>query len=211
MGQKITIFVAFSVTLLVGLVATGTLAFADDEIKDDSNPFYMFYNFIQELKYDGFDQLNGASTSDTLSAAVIAQLKNEVNELTSRVNSLEEPAKIYKTELHAITDIDCSDRNNAEAFLSGWCPHPTRNIYFIEDSRVQKDSIIAISLDTNDEDGLQDKTMCGVINQDSFSFSFHDPVTGEVTTLEDLHGFIMKCDQSPISLDTVLRYTIVNS
>ena len=60
-------------------------------------------------------------------------------------------------------------------------------------------------------DGLQDKTMCGVINQDSFSFSFHDPVTGEVTTLEDLHGFIMKCDQSPISLDTVLRYTIVNS
>jgi len=211
MGHKISILVAFSVTLLVGLVATGTLAFADDEMNDGSNPFYMFYNFLQELKFDGFNHLNGASTSDTLSAAVIAQLKNEVNELNSRVNSLEEPAKIYKTELHAIADIDCSDRNNAQAFLSGWCPHPTRNIYFIEDSRVQKDSIIAISLDTNDEDGLQNKTMCGVINQDSFSFSFHDPVTGQVTTLEDLHGFIMKCDQSPISLDTVLRYTIVNS
>ena len=52
MGQKITIFVAFSVTLLVGLVGTGILAFADDEIKDDSNPFYMFYNFSQELKYE---------------------------------------------------------------------------------------------------------------------------------------------------------------
>ena len=100
MGQKITIFVAFSVTLLVGLVATGTFAFADDEMNDGSNPFSMFYNFLQELKYDGFNHLNGASTSDTLSAAVITQLKNEVNELTSRVNSLEEPAKIYKTELH---------------------------------------------------------------------------------------------------------------
>ncbi len=211
MGHKISILVAFSITLLVGLVATGTLAFADDEMNDGSNPFYMFYNFLQELKYDGFNHLNGASTSDTLSAAVIAQLKNEVNELNSRVNSLEEPAKIYKTELHAITDIDCSDRNNAQAFLSGWCPHPTRNIYFIEDSRVQKDSIIAISLDTNYEDGLEDKTMCGVINQDTFSFSFHDPVTGQLTTQEDLHGFIMKCDQSPMSLDTVLRYTIVNS
>jgi len=41
MGHKISIFVAFSVTLLVGLVATGTLAFADDEMKDGSNPFYM--------------------------------------------------------------------------------------------------------------------------------------------------------------------------
>ena len=110
-----------------------------------------------------------------------------------------------------MTDVDCSDRNNAEAFLSGWCPHPTRNIYFIEDSRVQKDSIIAISLVTNNEDVLEDKIMCGVINQDSFSFSFHDPLTGKVKTLEDLHGFIMKCDQSPSSLDTILRYTVVNS
>ena len=80
MGHKISIFAAFSVTLLVGLVATGTMAFADEQINDGLKPILLcFIIFVQELKYDGLNHLNGASASDTLSAAVITQLKNEVN------------------------------------------------------------------------------------------------------------------------------------
>ena len=60
-------------------------------------------------------------------------------------------------------------------------------------------------------DGLDDKNVCGVIDQNEFNFSFRDPQNGEITILEDLHGFIMKCDESPDGTDTILRYTIINS
>ena len=211
MGHKVSIMLAFSVTVLAGLFATGTLAFADESVDSDSNPFQMMYGFIQDLKFSDSQDKNQVAASDTISAAVIAQLKTEVDELTTRLNSLEDPTKIYTTELLPITDVDCSNRNNAEAFLSGWCPHPTRNIYFIEDSRVQKDSIISISLNDVYSEEMKENILCGVIEKDTFSFTFHDPNTGEVKTLEDLHGFILKCDQSNLSPDSILRYTVVNS
>ena len=50
-----------------------------------------------------------------------------------------------------------------------------------------------------------------MINQDTFNFSFRDPANGEVTVLEDLHGFVMKCDYPPENSDSVLKYTIINS
>ena len=211
MGHKVSIMVAFSITIVAGLFATFTVAFADEQSTKELNPFNMVYNFLQDLKYDLSDDTSKTSVSDTLSVAVIVQLKNEVEDLTLRLDSLEDPTKIYTTELLPVTNIDCSDRNNARALISGWCPHPTRNIYFIEDSRIQKDSIISISLDDAYNDEMKENMLCGVINQDTFSFSFHDPQTGEVTTLEDLHGFIMKCDQRTVSPDTILRYTIINS
>ncbi len=211
MGHKVSIMVAFSITIVAGLFATFTVAFADEDSTKDSNPFNMVYNFLQDMKYDLSDDTSKTSVSDTISAAVILQLKNEVEDLTLRLDSLEDPTKIYTTELLPVTNIDCSDRNNARALISGWCPHPTRNIYFIEDSRIQKDSIISISLDDAYNDEMKENMLCGIINQDTFSFSFHDSQTGEVTTLEDLHGFIMKCDQRTVSPDTILRYTIINS
>ncbi len=211
MGHKTSMLVAFSGILFAGLFATITVAFADEERNNHSNPFSYLYNLLQEWKYDTLKNLNQVAASDTLSAAVIVDLKNEVEELRSRMNSMEDPTKVYSTELFPVTDIDCSIRNNAEAFLSGWCPHPTRNIYFIEDNRIQKDSIVALSLIENHEYALEENTVCGIINQDTFSFSFHDPNTGKVTMLEDLHGFIMKCDQNPVNPNSILKYTIVNT
>ena len=136
MGHKVSIMVAFSITIVAGLFATFTVAFADEDSTKDSNPFNMVYNFLQDMKYDLSDDTSKTSVSDTISAAVILQLKNEVEDLTLRLDSLEDPIKIYTTELLPVTNIDCSDRNNARALISGWCPHPTRNIYFIEDSKI---------------------------------------------------------------------------
>ena len=150
-------------------------------------------------------------SSDISSVAVIVQLKDEVADLKSRIISLENPAKIYSTELHPVTEIDCSSRNMVEAFLSGWCPHQTRTIYFIEDIRVNQDSVIAISLDQKYDDDSITQSFCGVINQDVFNFSFQDEKTGNAKLLEDLHGFIMKCDQGPVDNSSVLRYTIINT
>src|SRR3990172_9059966 len=132
-------------------------------------------------------------------------------DLKSRLNSLENPAKIYSTELYPVTDIDCSSRNMVEAFLSGWCPHQSRSIYFIEDVRIQKESVIAITLDQKYDGEMAEQSVCGVINQDVFNFSFQDEKTGKIKLLEDLHGFIMKCDQGPIDSHSVLKYTIINT
>ena len=211
MGHKTSVLVAFAGILFAGLFATMTVAFADEAVNNHSNPFSYLYKILQDWKHDALKDINQVAASDTLTAAVIVDLQNEVEELRSRMNSMEDPTKVYRTELYPVTNIDCSIRNNAEAFLSGWCPHPTRNIYFIEDSRVLKDSIIAVNLNENLEDGLEENAICGVINQDTFSFSFHDPQTGEVKMLEDLHGFIMKCDQNPINRNAVLQYTVINS
>jgi hypothetical protein len=57
---------------------------------------------------------------------------------------------------------------------------------------------------------MEEQSVCGVINQDVFNFSFQDEKTGKVKLLEDLHGFIMKCDQGPIDRHSVLKYTIIN-
>ena len=211
MGHKSSMLVAFSGILFAGLFATMTVAFADETINKQSNPFSFLYNLLQEWKYDALKDLNQVAASDTLTAAVIVDLQSEVDQLRSRINSIEDSTKVYSTELSPVTNIDCSSRNNAEAFLSGWCPHPSRNIYFIEDNRIQKDSIIALSLNENHEYGLEENTVCGIINQDTFSFSFHDPDTGKVTMLEDLHGFIMKCDQNSLNPNSILKYTIVNT
>jgi hypothetical protein len=212
MGQKSRFIYVMIFAVSVGVVTSVTTAFADQDSKNSSNPLTMIFSFFQELKFGIIpDDLPILHPSDISSVAVIVQLKDEVAELKSRINSLENPAKIYSTELHPVTDIDCSSRNMVEAFLSGWCPHQTRNIYFIEDTRVDQDSVIAITLDQKYDDNSVTQSVCGVINQDVFNFSFQDDKTGKAKLLEDLHGFIMKCDQGPVDNDSVLRYTVINS
>ena len=172
----------------------------------------ILFNFFQALKYSLIlDETHSLTPSTSNSVALIIQLKDEVEELKSRINSLEEPAKVYSTELYPVTDIDCSDRNMIEAFLSGWCPHQSRNIYFIEDARVQENSVIAITLDQRYDGEMAEQTVCGVIDQDMFNFSFYDEKTGKAKLLEDLHGFVMKCDNSPVDDRSILKYTIINT
>jgi len=209
MGHKSRILFAIVIALTVGIVTSFTLAFADED-KNSSNPLSMIFSFFQELKY-GLIPDKMPLTPEINSAAVIFQLKDEVEDLKSRLNSLENPTKIYSTELHPVTDIDCSSRNMVEAFLSGWCPHQSRSIYFIEDIRIQKESVIAITLDQKYDSEMAERSVCGVINQDVFNFSFQDEKTGKIKLLEDLHGFIMKCDQGPIDSHSVLKYTIINT
>jgi len=210
MGQKSRILFAILIALTMGIVTSITLAFADED-KNSLNPLSMIFSFFQDLKYGLIPDKMPSLTPEINSAAVIFQLKDEVEDLKSRLNSLENPAKIYSTELHPVTDIDCSSRNMVEAFLSGWCPHQSRNIYFIEDARIQKESVIAITLDQKYDGEMAEQSVCGVINQDVFNFSFQDEKTGKIKLLEDLHGFIMKCDQGPIDNHSVLKYTIINT
>ena len=196
----------------IGVITSASAVFADESNEDTSNPLNMIFNFFQGLKYGLIsDEIPSLTSSTSNSAALIIQLKDEVEELKSRINSLEDPAKIYSTELHPVTNIDCSDRNMIEAFMSGWCPHQTRNIYFIEDARVHEDSVIAITLDQKNADPMAEQTVCGVINQDVFNFSFYDEKTGKAKLLADLHGFVMKCDQSPVDTHSILKYTIINT
>lgn len=212
MGQKSRFIYVMIFAVAVGIVTSVTSAFADEDSKYSSNPLSMIFNFFQELKIGIIpDGLPTLPPTDIISAAVIVQLKDEVAELKTRLNSLENPAKIYSTELYPVTDIDCSSRNMIDAFLSGWCPHQTRNIYFIEDTRVNEGSVIAITLDQKYDDDSVTQSVCGVINQDVFNFSFQDDITGKAKLLEELHGFIMKCDQGPIDNQSVLRYTVINN
>jgi hypothetical protein len=212
MGHKSRVMLAMVLALGIGIITSVSTVFAVEPNENPSNPFNMIFSFFQELKYglipDGMPSL---APSEGSSAALIIQLKGEVDELKSRINSLEDPAKVYTTELSPITDIDCSDRNMIEAFLSGWCPHQTRNIYFIEDARVQENSVIAITLDQKYDGEMAEQTVCGVIDQDMFNFSFFDEKTGKAKLLEDLHGFVMKCDNSPVDDRSVLKYTIINT
>ena len=209
MGHKTGLLVSISIFLSVGIMASIGISSANAETTQHDNPINAVVGFIQELKFGGLGDSTTSSTSDKLSANMVTQLQNEVNVLTERLNSIENPSKIYSTELEPITNIDCSSRNMAEAFLSGWCPHQDRNIYFIEDSRVTQDSIIAIDL-VSTYDGFDTQSICGIVNQDSFNFSFHEPKTGEIMNLENLKGFVMKCDAIP-STDAILKYTIINS
>lgn len=196
----------------IGIVTSVSTVFAVEPNENSSNPFGMIFSFFQELKYGLIpDELPSLTPSEITSAALVIQLKDEVDELKSRINSLEEPAKIYSTELSPVTDIDCSDRNMIDAFLSGWCPHQSRNIYFIEDARVQENSVIAITLDQKHDTEMSEQIVCGVIDQDMFNFSFFDEKTGKAKLLEDLHGFVMKCDYSPVDSRSVLKYTIINT
>ncbi len=212
MGQKSRFIYVMIFAVAVGVITSVTTAFADEDSKNSSNPLSMIFSFFQELKLGLIpDELPTLPSYDISSVAVIVQLKDEVADLKSRINSLENPAKIYSTELHPVTEIDCSSRNMVEAFLSGWCPHQTRTIYFIEDVRVDQDSVIAISLDQKYDDDSITQSFCGVINQDVFNFSFQDEKTGKAKLLEDLHGFIMKCDQGPVDNSSVLRYTVINT
>ncbi len=212
MGQKSRFIYVMIFAVAVGVITSVTTAFADEDSKNSSNPLSMIFSFFQELKLGLIpDELPILPSYDISSVAVIVQLKDEVADLKSRINSLENPAKIYSTELHPVTEIDCSNRNMVEAFLSGWCPHQTRTIYFIEDVRVDQDSVIAISLDQKYDDDSITQSFCGVINQDVFNFSFQDEKTGKAKLLEDLHGFIMKCDQGPVDNSSVLRYTVINT
>ena len=212
MRQKYRIMFAMVFALGIGIITSASAVFADESNENTSNPLNMIFNFFQGLKYGLIsDEIPSLTSSTSNSAALIIQLKDEVEELKSRINSLEDPAKIYSTELHPVTDIDCSDRNMIEAFLSGWCPHQTRNIYFIEDARVHEDSVIAITLDQKNADPMAEQTVCGVINQDVFNFSFYDEKTGKAKLLADLHGFVMKCDQSPVDIHSILKYTIINT
>lgn len=212
MGQKSRIMFAMALAMGIGIITSVSAVFAVESNENISNPLNMIFSFFQELKYGLIpDGLPSLVPSESNSAALIIQLKNEVDELKLRINSLEEPAKVYSTELSPVTDIDCSDRNMVEAFLSGWCPHQSRNIYFIEDARVQENSIIAITLDQKYDEGMTEQTVCGVIDQESFNFSFYDEKTGKAKLLEDLHGFVMKCDNSPVDDRSILKYTIINT
>ena len=211
MGQKSRVMLAMILALGIGIVTSVSTVFAVESDENSSNPFSMIFSFFQELKYGLTDGIPSLAPSESTSAALIIQLKYEVDELKSRINSLEEPAKVYTTELSPVTDVDCSNRNMIDAFLSGWCPHQSRNIYFIEDARVQENSVIAITLDQKYDGEMAEQTICGVIDQDMFNFSFFDEKTGKAKTLEDLHGFVMKCDNSPVDDRSVLKYTIINT
>lgn len=212
MEQKARIMYVIILAMGIGIVTSASTVFAVESNENPSNPFSLIFSFFKDIKSglitDGFTSL---SPSESNSAALIGQLKNEVDELKTRINSLEEPAKIYSTELYPVTDIDCSDRNMIEAFLSGWCPHQSRNIYFIEDARVKNNSIVAITLEQKNADEFDEQTICGVIDQDMFNFSFYDEKTGKAKLLENLHGFVMKCDQSPVDNHSILKYTIINA
>lgn len=212
MGQKSRVMVAMALALGIGIITSVSTVFAVESDEKTSNPLKILFSFFQEFKFDLIpDGISSLSPSESNSAALIFQLKDEVDELKSRINSLEEPTKIYSTELSPVTAIDCSDRNMIEAFLSGWCPHQSRNIYFIEDARVRENSVIAITLDQRYDGELDTQTICGVIDQDVFNFSFYDEKTGKAKILEDLHGFVMKCDNSPVNSRSILKYTIINT
>ena len=212
MGQKSRVMVIMILALGIGIVTSVSSVFAVESNDDTSNPLNMIFGFFQELKFGLIpDEIPSLTPSESTSAALIVQLKDEVDELKSRINSLEDPAKIYSTELYPVTDIDCSNRNMIEAFLSGWCPHQSRNIYFIEDARVQENSVIAITLEQRYADEMADQTICGVIDQDMFNFSFFDEKTGKAKLLEDLHGFVIKCDYAPVDSHSILKYTIINT
>ena len=212
MGQKSRIMLVMVLALGIGIVTSVSAVFADESNENSSNPMKILFNFFQALKYSLIpDEIPSLNPSTSNSAALIIQLKDEVEELKFRISSLEDPAKVYSTELSPITDIDCSNRNMIEAFLSGWCPHQSRNIYFIEDARVQENSVIAITLDQKYDGEMAEQTVCGVIDQDMFNFSFYDEKTGKAKLLEDLHGFVMKCDNSPVDDRSILKYTIINT
>jgi len=212
MGQKSRIILVMVLALGIGIVTSASVVFADESSENTPNPLNILFNFFQALKYSLIpDGMPSLAPSESNSAALIIQLKDEVDELKSRINSLEDPAKVYSTELSPVTDIDCSDRNMIEAFLSGWCPHQSRNIYFIEDARVQENSVIAITLDQKYDGEMAEQTVCGVIDQELFNFSFYDEKTGKAKLLEDLHGFVMKCDNSPVDDRSILKYTIINT
>jgi len=212
MGQKSRIMLVMVLALGIGIVTSVSVVFADESNENTSNPMKILFNFFQALKYSLIpEEIPSLNPSASNSAALIVQLKHEVEELKFRISSLEDPAKVYSTELSPITDIDCSDRNMIEAFLSGWCPHQSRNIYFIEDTRVQENSVIAITLDQKYDGEMAEQTICGVIDQDMFNFSFYDEKTGKAKLLEDLHGFVMKCDNSPVDDRSILKYTIINT
>lgn len=212
MRQKSRIILVMILALGIGIVTSVSTVFAVESNESPSNPLNMIFSFFQELKYGLIpDEIPSFGPSESSSAALIIQLKDEVEDLKSRINSLEEPTKVYSTELYPVADIDCSDRNMIDAFLSGWCPHQSRNIYFIEDTRVQENSVIAIDLDQESDNEMAEQTICGVIDQDMFNFSFFDEKTGKAKLLEDLHGFVMKCDNSPVDSRSVLKYTIINT
>jgi len=212
MGQKSRIMLVMVLVLGIGIVTSVSAVFAVESNENTSNPLNILFNFFQALKYSLIlDETPSFTPSTSSSVALIVQLQDEVEELKSRINSLEEPAKVYFTELYPVTDIDCSDRNMIEAFLSGWCPHQSRNIYFIEDTRVQENSVIAITLDQRYDGEMAEQTVCGVIDQDMFNFSFYDEKTGKAKLLADLHGFVMKCDNSPVDDRSILKYTIINT
>jgi len=212
MGQKSRIMLVMVLALGIGIVTSVSAVFAVESNENTSNPLNILFNFFQALKYSLIiDETPSLTPSTSSSVALIIQLQDEVEELKSRINSLEEPAKVYSTELYPVTDIDCSDRNMIEAFLSGWCPHQSRNIYFIEDVRVQENSVIAITLDQRYDGEMAEQTVCGVIDQDMFNFSFYDEKTGKAKLLADLHGFVMKCDNSPVDDRSILKYTIINT
>jgi len=212
MGQKSRIMLVMVLALGIGIVTSVSVVFADESNENTSNPMKILFNFFQAVKYSLIpDEIPSLNPSTSTSAALIVQLKDEVEELKFRISSLEDPAKVYSTELSPITDIDCSNRNMIEAFLSGWCPHQSRNIYFIEDTRVQENSVIAITLDQKYDGEMAEQTICGVIDQDMFNFSFYDEKTGKAKLLEDLHGFVMKCDNSPVDDRSILKYTIINT
>lgn len=212
MGQKSRIMLVMVLALGIGIVTSVSAVFAVESNENTSNPLNILFNFFQALKYSLIlDETHSLTPSTSNSVALIIQLKDEVEELKSRINSLEEPAKVYSTELYPVTDIDCSDRNMIEAFLSGWCPHQSRNIYFIEDARVQENSVIAITLDQRYDGEMVEQTVCGVIDQNMFNFSFYDKKTGKAKLLVDLHGFVMKCDNSPVDDRSILKYTIINT
>ena len=89
MGQKSRIILVMVLALGIGIVTSVSTVFAVESDENPSNPFHMIFSFFQELKYGVIPSL---APSESTSAALIIQLKDEVDELKSRINSLEDPA-----------------------------------------------------------------------------------------------------------------------
>ena len=116
MGQKSRIMLVMVLALGIGIVTSVSAVFAVESNENTSNPLNILFNFFQALKYSLIlDETHSLTPSTSNSVALIIQLKDEVEELKSRINSLEEPAKVYSTELYPVTDIDCSDRKIGRA------------------------------------------------------------------------------------------------
>ncbi len=84
MGHKTGIIAFVVISLIMGVTTTVTVAFADEDFSTTANFFGMVYGFLQDLKYgDVMGDTSTTSMSDTLSASLIVQLQDEVDELSS--------------------------------------------------------------------------------------------------------------------------------
>jgi len=82
MGQKSRIMLVMVLALGIGIVTSVSAVFAVESNENTSNPLNMIFSFFQELKYSLIPNVMPSFTpSESNSAALIIQLKGEVDEL----------------------------------------------------------------------------------------------------------------------------------